>query len=300
MFTVLTGNVAKNSNIFEITDNVIDDNSIIEVYPSDESIIPVEVSVTGNTLVVTFDSKAANIIPIKIFVNNLVGEYLPPSSGDAYDIDWKEMPETGMQSVGDGLDKLVDYFNGLEEEVYTKVPDDTVLGGVLYNSTTGNTWKKLTASNIDYDENSTIYSAMGDIDELETESTNLVDAINEVNAKPSGGVNYSTDEHIVGTWIDGTPVYERTFYITEFSGQLWQANQWYEVTSIDGTVIRSPLSAEMIWLETGYDGVTKKAAVNYMVSVSNNVAAFHNHIALLFYRPNTAMNNIYLTLRYIK
>lgn len=210
MFTVLTGNVAKNSNIFEITNNVIDDNSIIEVYPSDESIIPVEVSVTGSTLVVTFDSKAANIIPIKIFVNNLVGEYVPPSSGDAYDIDWKEMPDTGMQTVGTGLDKLLDYFNVLEEEVYTKVPDDTVLGGVLYNSTTGNTWKKLTASNIDYDENSTIYSAMGDIDELETESTNLVDAINEVNAKPSGGINYATTENVIGTYL-GKPLYSRVF-----------------------------------------------------------------------------------------
>lgn len=212
MFTVLTGNVAKNSNIFEITDNVIDDNSIIEVYPSDESIIPVEVSVTGSTLVVTFDSKAANIIPIKIFVNNLVGEYVPPSSGDAYDIDWKEMPESGMQSVGTGLDTLVDYFNVLEEEVYTKVPDDTVLGGVLYHSTTGNTWKKLNASNIDYDDNSTIYYAMGDIDELETESTNLVDAINEVNAKPSGGMAYSTTEFDTGkTWVDGRKIYGRVY-----------------------------------------------------------------------------------------
>lgn len=84
------------------------------------------------------------------------------------------------------LEQLIEVSNTVNEnttniaDLQTRVPSDTVLGGVLYHGTTGNSWKKLTSHNIDYDDNSTIYSAMGDIDTLETESTNIVDAINEV------------------------------------------------------------------------------------------------------------------------
>lgn len=33
----------------------------------------------------------------------------------------------------------------------------------------------------------------------------------------NGGHKYSTDEHIVGTWIDGKPVYEKTYHIASFN-----------------------------------------------------------------------------------
>lgn len=45
----------------------------------------------------------------------------------------------------------------------------------------------LNASNINYDEHSTLYSAMGDIDELETTSKNIVGAVNECFQSVSSG-----------------------------------------------------------------------------------------------------------------
>lgn len=39
------------------------------------------------------------------------------------------------------------------------------------------------------------------------------DVINALPSSPSGGHHYSTIEHVVGTWIDGTSVYEKTQYI---------------------------------------------------------------------------------------
>lgn len=51
------------------------------------------------------------------------------------------------------------------------------------------------------------------------------------NAGDSGGIKhkYSTDEQVVGTWIDGKPIYERVIDCTEFSAS---ANTWKD-TGID-------------------------------------------------------------------
>lgn len=74
-----------------------------------------------------------------------------------------------------------------------------------------NKLESLNASNIKYDDGSTLYSAMGDIDSLETTSKNLVGAINELSeGGGSGEIIYSTDEKIIGKWIDNTNVYEKT------------------------------------------------------------------------------------------
>ena len=60
-----------------------------------------------------------------------------------------------------------------------------------------------------------------------TVGTNVVKTTIEAEiARSGGGVNYSTTEHVVGTWIDGSTVYEKTFsfsipsnnYTTETTG----------------------------------------------------------------------------------
>lgn len=61
----------------------------------------------------------------------------------------------------------------------------------------------------------------------------------------SGGSshNYSTTEQIVGTWIDGSPVYEKTFNLTSPSTGLnsitHDISNIGDVINIEGTAIRS-------------------------------------------------------------
>lgn len=56
-------------------------------------------------------------------------------------------------------------------------------------------------------DESTLSANLGELSELKTtEKTNLVGAINEI--RQSGDV-YSTKEIIVGTWIDGKPIYRK-------------------------------------------------------------------------------------------
>ena len=45
---------------------------------------------------------------------------------------------------------------------------------------------------------------------------------------PAGGVNYSTEEQEIGTWIDGTPVYEKVVVLEE--SLIVSYNSWTNTT----------------------------------------------------------------------
>lgn len=217
IFKTLFKTLNKNTSSFTITDESISDNSIFEVYPSDESVILADVTVNGTTANITFDSAAEYNIPCAVFINNLVGAYEPITHLNASDVNYM-LNISVKDALDNNLEGLVNQGSRISV-LENKLPSGAVPGDVLYHGNTGNIWKKLDASNLDYDNDSTIYSAMGNVDELETESNNLVDAINEVNAKPSGGaIAYSTTEFDTGkTWIDGKKIYCKVLTGTSLS-----------------------------------------------------------------------------------
>lgn len=65
----------------------------------------------------------------------------------------------------------------------------------------------------DYIKTSEVNAIVGDLEELETtDKTDVVSAINELNTNINSlddRDNYSTTEQIVGTWIDGKPIYRK-------------------------------------------------------------------------------------------
>lgn len=63
----------------------------------------------------------------------------------------------------------------------------------------------------------------------------------------SGADNYSTTEHVVGTWIDGTPVYEKTVYLTNVA--YTTVNTQYEVMSIPNLAV--PVDIMAIFSNSG-------------------------------------------------
>lgn len=206
MFKVITGTLQANHISMQITDDTINDDSIFEVYTDTENIIPLSVSVGEHTVTITFDSKPTSNVGVKVLVNNIVGEFAPDTI-DAENVTYTNyLVQTN--NVKDTLDTVLYEFADLDTELHT----DTVLGGVLYHSTTGNIWKKLDASNLDYDTDSTIYSAMGDIDDLTTESKNLVGAINEVKQTASSLPDYSVNEvEMPYKWLDGRSIYRKSY-----------------------------------------------------------------------------------------
>lgn len=60
---------------------------------------------------------------------------------------------------------------------------------------------------------------VGDLAQLNTTNKdNLVGAINEVLSNDTTKGSYSTNETVVGTWIDGKPIYRKVINATKISG----------------------------------------------------------------------------------
>lgn len=71
---------------------------------------------------------------------------------------------------------------------------------------------------------------------LTTTADTVVGAINEVSAKAE--MKYPTAETKIGTWIDGKPVYRKSFYAGQFSSS--SAETLVDVTSLNiDTVVRT-------------------------------------------------------------
>ena len=85
-----------------------------------------------------------------------------------------------------------------------------------------------------------VNTTTGDLEELETtDKTDLVSAINELNTNINSlddRDNYSTTEKVIGTWIDGKPIYRKVYSI---SGDMI-ASAWTTLTSLSnvGTLVK--------------------------------------------------------------
>lgn len=178
----LTGIITHGTNSITFTDDFITNESIIDVYFSDDDITPTEQTQDGNRLIVSIESQPQDVSIAVHITNDDTINYADE-----------------LESLSDTVDEHATAISDLELEFETL---DSKVDG-------------LNASNINYDEHSTLYSAMGDIDELETTSKNLVGAINEV--KESGGGSqeiYDTTERVIGTWF-GKPLYRKSQIVSD-------------------------------------------------------------------------------------
>lgn len=178
LYTSLGSGVTSGS----VTDNSITDDSVIEIYFDNTDCYIDSTSQSGHTVYFTVGGNATGT-NVCVVVNNLTN-FTP------YD-DTNIVNRVGsLESEVETLDNVV---TTLETDVETLETDVETLETRVDG---------LNASNINYDAHSTLYSAMGDIDELETTSKNLVGAINEVKESGGGGEVYDTTEHLIGTWFD--------------------------------------------------------------------------------------------------
>lgn len=112
IFKTIFKTLNKNASSFTITDESISNNSIFEVYPSDDSVILTDVTVNGTTANITFDSTAEYNIPCAVFINNLIGAY---------------EPESGLPDTSGHAGNILKVNNQLE--AYWAIPDSS---GIIY------------------------------------------------------------------------------------------------------------------------------------------------------------------------
>ena len=169
----IVGNLSANVNEITFTDNIIDSNSIIEVYYDSNDVYTVETWQREHTIgVVTSDHDFP--VSVKVLINNVVAfepyddsELLSRLSSDEDDI----------TALDGRLDSAEDDIDNLENDVDSL---ETALSGKQDTLTAGD--------NITIENN--VISASG------------------------SNVIYSTTERIVGTWTDGSTLYERTVRVS--------------------------------------------------------------------------------------
>lgn len=177
----LTGTLTAGSTSIVFTDELINNDSIIEVYTQSDNIYPVDISQSGTSVNILFDRQSVNV-GVAIMVINLT------QLDDPEDISITDLSDVTVSSLTSGQ--------------------------IL--SWNGTKWV-----NVDMPEEPTVPEELSDLDDVSittpTEGQMLTyDGATWVNDDaPSGGeVIYSTTEQLIGKWIDGKPLYQITYEYT--------------------------------------------------------------------------------------
>lgn len=138
------------------------------------------------------------------------------------------------------------------------------------------------ASMIDYDNTHSGLTA-----------TDVQSAIDELASNPGGSVDYSTTEHVIGTWIDGSPLYEKTINFgalpnstTKTIAHLISGLNF--VVSVDGIAYSGSTYQPIPY-------TADSANINYNISLS----VLSSDIRIIT-SQNYSSYNAYITLRYTK
>ena len=88
----------------------------------------------------------------------------------------------------------------LEKKIIRKGIFIFLIVGTIFGSIAGVTAYTISAKEIGYSPKDTSWKV-----------NNVADAIESLKTLKGGSQNYSLDEQVVGTWIDGKPIYQKTF-----------------------------------------------------------------------------------------
>lgn len=260
----IIGNLSANVNEITFTDNIIDSNSIIEVYYNSNDIYTVETWQREHTIgIVTSDHDFP--VSVKVLINNVV-------AFEPYD-------DSQVLSQLSDLDGRVtdaeDAISGLATRVGDAEDDIDALEDAVSNL---NTSKQ----------------------DVLTAGDNITIENNIISASGGSGVDYSLTEQNTGLkWIDNKPIYQKTFSIT--SG--WTLGSWVSVLNLTSsnidTLIESPFTyyRETKNLQyTGNGSVRPESNVNnYGISVR-----YYNYNLDLLVIGYTDLSEIVITLLYTK
>ena len=150
------------------------------------------------------------------------------------------------------------------------------------------------------DDNTTnISNAIGTLSSLNTTNkSNLVSAINEVNNK----FNYSTEEQVIGKWIDGKPLYGKTITFTSTISANAITSIVHNITNAKNIFI--DYGASFVETNIGTDNYMSYSLslIGYNGNITDKMYCYVNHVNINFYSNGTWGNNWtkHITLKYTK
>lgn len=115
----------------------------------------------------------------------------------------------------------------------TKIADFTIdeTSGVLYAPTPESPIEYSAGANIQISEENVISAT----DTTYTAGNNITIENNVISASGESGLNYSTTEQVVGTWVNGKPIYQKTFNTNISISSGWTETNLY-IEDIDGII----------------------------------------------------------------
>lgn len=146
------------------------------------------------------------------FVDDVIEGYLHDSKFYEDDAYTTEIPgETGKIYVDLSNNKTYRWSGS----AFVEISESLALGETSSTAFRGDHGKTA------YDDSQTNKTNIGTMSNLSTtDKSSLVAAINEVKSLAGGGLYFSTTEEMVGQWIDGKPLYQKTIIATFISGTI--------------------------------------------------------------------------------
>lgn len=109
--------------------------------------------------------------------------------------------------------------------------------------------------------------------------------------KFSKGDLYSTDEKMIGQWIDGKPLYQRTFHLTNPTGE-WVANSL-------GFTADKVFLVDTCYIANWMGGCSYYSSSSNMASIFAYKDTTTNDVSI-WIRSTSTITDLYVTLRYTK
>lgn len=185
---------------------------------------------------------------------------------------------------------------------YVEISESLALGETSSTAYRGDRGK------IAYDDSQTNKASIGTLSNLTTvNKSSLVAAINEVAAGGGGGggTHYSTTEQVIGTWIDGKPLYQKTFSGTFGSTRdnaFYRGTATHNIASID-KVVDIKASAYSGNMSDDYRGYYPVGLVTGSDSgTGTSIGAWCNatKVQVMTNSSNYANQAFYVTIQYTK
>lgn len=106
-----------------------------------------------------------------------------------------------------------------------------------------------------------------------------------------GSINYSTDEQVIGTWIDGRTLYEKTYYLPTQTGSHMALDNTINTSNADVCFVTN--------FSYKFGNYINGLPMGYEVGLNSNEGVFidFNHSINPF---GSGLSEIYVTIRYVK
>ena len=136
-------------------------------------------------------------------------------------------------------------------------------------------------------------------DEISTDNMPAADMSEVASPLPSvmsRRFKYSTEEQVVGEWIDGKPVYQKTFRI----GALTNSSTWAEKMVNVGADIESIVKIESLLYRNTWIGVAPYSAGDTVCMPQVTMLSTPIQVGFVYIKDFSNIIDSYITLRYTK